>query len=794
MRPRASESVLRAPRWRDRITVFAATAMAAVFLVTAAADPIEDGLRSLRDALRNGSASGSTVIVEIDARSLERIDRWPLPRSVHARALDQLHRAGARTIAFDIDFSARSTPSEDERLALALARAGGRAILPTFRQSAGSGSAATTENLPIPILRRHSFLGAVNIKPDADGLVRRIPLAVVTRGVPRPSLPAMVTGTAGRSGDDFRIDFAIDPDTIPRYSLVDLIEGRVSPGLLAGRDVLVGATAIETGDRYAVPRFSVVPGVVVQALATETLKRNGIPGDRGPWPALAIAALAIAILVRSRRRAGRIAAAALGATGIAALPLIGEALNGSSFAIVPALAALFSAAFVRGALGFVAALAKSRLEDASTGLGNMASLVLAAGDLEDVRILVARLDRHQSLSAAIGPAEFDKLVLRVAERLGIAAPDGAIFRIEQAALAWFAPPLESREANDHFDALDRMMRSPVHCSGRAIDVTLTFGVASGPSAEARDLAAGALSAAGEAAAAGTRWQVFEADTSVEAEWRLSLVGELDAALADGSIWVAYQPKLDIATGAIKGAEALVRWRHPTRGDIPPDRFIPLIEERGRVADLTARVLDTALGDAQAWSRSGYPIEVAVNVSATLLADPALAPAIAAALASHDYPPERLTVEITESATLSSSDDAISALEDLRSLGIRISIDDYGTGHSTLSYLKRLPAHELKIDRSFVQGMLESEHDTILVRSTIEMAHALGLDVVAEGIESPAVLARLAELGCDVAQGYLIARPMPAGEFAEFLARNPIKSAAAPFVTGMQRAARTQGHG
>jgi EAL domain-containing protein (putative c-di-GMP-specific phosphodiesterase class I)/CHASE2 domain-containing sensor protein len=793
MRARASESVLHAPRWRGRITAFAAAAMAFAFLATGAAAPIEDGLRSFRDGLRNDSASGSTVIVEIDARSLESINRWPLPRSLHARALDAIHRADARTIAFDVDFSARSTPAEDARLAQALARAGGRVILPTFRQSAGSGSAATTENLPIPLLRQHSFLGAVNIRPDADGLVRRLPLAVVTQGVPRPSLPAMVTGVAGRSGDDFRIDFAIDPDTIPRYSFVDLIEGRVGPEKLAGRDVLVGATAVETGDRYAVPRYSVIPGVVVQALATETLKR-GIPDDKGPWPALAIAALAIALLVRGSRRGTRIAAVAVGAGCIAALPLLGETAGGSSFAIVPALAALLAAALVRGALGFAEALARSRLEDASTGLGNMASLMLAAGTLEDVRILVARLDRHQSLSAAIGPAEFDKLVLRVAERLSIAAPDGAIFRIEQAALAWIAPPLDSREANDHFDALDRMMRSPVHCSGRAIDVTLTFGVASGPGADARDLAAGALSAAGEAVAAGTRWQAFEADTSVEAEWRLSLVGELDGALANGSIWVAYQPKLDIASGTIKGAEALVRWRHPSRGDIPPDRFIPLIEERGRVAELTARVLDTALADAQSWSRSGYPIEVAVNVSATLLADPPLAPAIASALAARHFPPERLTVEITESATLGSSDDAISALGHLRSLGIRISIDDYGTGHSTLSYLQRLPAHELKIDKSFVQAMLESENDTILVRSTIEMAHALGLEVVAEGVESPALLARLAGLGCDVAQGYLIARPMPAEEFAEFLARDAVNSGADPFVTGMQPAVRTKGHG
>ena len=280
--------------------------------------------------------------------------------------------------------------------------------------------------------------------------------------------------------------------------------------------------------------------------------------------------------------------------------------------------------------------------------------------------------------------------------------------------------------------------------------------------------ADALSAASDAASRGARWSAAEGATEADKDWQLSMLSELDTAMADGSLWVAYQPKLDLASGRIKAAEALVRWRHPTRGFVPPDHFIPQIEARGQIMEMTLHVLRRALDDAGRLAAAGTPIEVAVNLSATLLGRAGLPDAILRALEEADAPPSRLTLEVTESAAVELRPEIIGALERLRDAGIRISVDDYGTGQSTMSYLKRFPAQELKIDKSFVQAMLSSSSDQILVRSTIDMAHELGLQVVAEGVEDAATLAALTACGCDSIQGYHVGRPMPIDDLAAML--------------------------
>jgi EAL domain-containing protein (putative c-di-GMP-specific phosphodiesterase class I) len=257
-----------------------------------------------------------------------------------------------------------------------------------------------------------------------------------------------------------------------------------------------------------------------------------------------------------------------------------------------------------------------------------------------------------------------------------------------------------------------------------------------------------------------------------------LLGELDSAMAGGQLWNAYQPKLDLRTGAIVGAEALVRWAHPKRGPIGPDSFIPAIEGAGRIRDLTAHVLQQALEDALHWSESGHPIGVAVNVSATLLADHEFIETVGAILQGHPLANDRVTIEVTETAAMTSPDRAIAALESWRSLGVGISIDDYGTGQSSLNYLQKLPATELKIDKSFVQAIATDSRNAIMVRSTIGLAHELGMTTVAEGIEDADCLRLLAEMGCDTAQGYHVGHPMSAADMSAFLAERQATPAAA----------------
>ncbi|MFN3989392.1 MAG: EAL domain-containing protein [Erythrobacter sp.] len=248
--------------------------------------------------------------------------------------------------------------------------------------------------------------------------------------------------------------------------------------------------------------------------------------------------------------------------------------------------------------------------------------------------------------------------------------------------------------------------------------------------------------------------------------QFSLLGELDDALHDGQITVHYQPKLNLASGRIDAAEALVRWRHPERGMLPPDSFIPVIEEAGRIDEMTLAVLACSLRDMRQWCEQGLVIGVAVNVSATLLGSERFFEAAKALVTRSGVPTGLLTFEVTESAHFEDIERAIAMLEKFRACGIRISMDDYGTGQSTLNYLKVLPLAELKIDRMFVQHAHQDRGDAMLVRSTVQLAHELGLKVVAEGIEDEECLAFLEAIGCDYAQGYFIGRALDARAFAK----------------------------
>ena len=745
---------------RQGTVAAAVAALAALFLVAADATTGADrALRDLRGDLRSHDASGEIVILEIDARSIAAIDRWPWPRTVHADAVDRLRAAGVRTIAFDVDFSSASTPAADAALAAALARAGGGVILPAIRQSAGSGSREFIDRTPIPALRDHAFLGAVTVVPDADGRIRQMPLGVEIAGVARPSLALMLIEQNGTSGSFFPVDYSIRPSSIPRHSFIDLLEGRVPAAALAGKRILVGATAVELGDRYPTPGHGVKPGVVIQALAAETLLQGPVPRQGGPLAPLLLAFAAIALACRTGRNALRGIALGAGSVLVFSVSLWAEARLALTFDIAPALAALACAGATLLALQIGARMRAGRTTDSATGLPNRAGLESAAGEMEAPLVVVARISRSTEIAARIGPARTADLVHRVAERLRMAGAP-AIFRIDESSLAWTEGRTGADTLEDRLGALVTLMRTPIDC-GRAVDVKLSFGVAEAGEAGPEQQVARAMLAAVEAAGAGDHWSWVRAQGASDGDWRLSLVGELDAAIAHGHVWNAYQPKLDLTSGRITGAEALVRWDHPQRGLILPGAFIPLAEEEGRIQDLTLHVLDDAIADVAAWRAAGVDIGVAVNISAKLLREEAFIAAIEERIRGASVSPSRITLEITESAALREPERAIAALQRWSELGASISIDDYGTGQSTLGYLQSLPASELKIDMSFVQAMEADPRNAILVESTIAMGHRLGLKVVAEGVEHESQLERLRAMGCDTAQGWHIGKPMPA---------------------------------
>ncbi len=755
----------RLPRKLGATVLAAGLALGLFVALSGLGTGLEELLRLGRNALLSRPASGKVVLVEIDARSIKAYDRWPWPRHLHARAIDALSNAGAAQIAFDTDFSARSTPAEDAALARATAASRSPVILPTFSQAAAQGSSAIVENLPLPELRDAALLGAVNVRPDPDGAVRQFPTGVVTDGVPRPSVAVMLADGAGAEraahvGQAFPIDGAIDPASIPRYSYVDLLEHRVPAAAIRGRNVLIGATAVEMGDRYSVPGHGMLPGALVQLLATETLIQGSAPISHGAWgPLLLLIVVLGGGLCAASYRSHALLFAGAGLM-LLALPLGFEAGHWGTVSVAPALLMLAGAGIATIAARVSQALLAARMIDPETRLANGRALRARQAPAGS-SVIILRIANYGDVVNVLGQRRAADLILRTAERLGMMAP-GAIHRITAGALGWIAPTGDLDRQAEQVEAGVALFNQPIEIDGRALRLVPAFGlaVAQGDLSDALDRA---LAAADRAAAKGQRWERHSDDIDRASDWKLTLASELDAAMASGEIWVAYQPKVDMHTDTITCAEALVRWHHPQRGAIPPESLVALVEENGRIADFTLHVLNRALADRDNWARAGVNLGVAVNVSALLPADPHFVGQVRDALAHYPGAAQHLTLEITESATMREGPAVQAALEALVAMGITISIDDYGTGQSTLSYLKALPAREIKIDKGFILQLDTSRSDQLMVRSTIALAHELGYRVVAEGVETAAILAVLREAGCDVAQGWLYGKPMPSAE-------------------------------
>jgi EAL domain-containing protein (putative c-di-GMP-specific phosphodiesterase class I) len=394
-----------------------------------------------------------------------------------------------------------------------------------------------------------------------------------------------------------------------------------------------------------------------------------------------------------------------------------------------------------------------------SGLPNFAAL----RDLEasaERPLIVARVTNYADIVSSLPSEQERNLTQQIAGRLTLGSAGQTLYQGDGGIFVWFADDEMAVTLADHLNALHALFRSPVVLAAVQLDLNVVFGVEAGSNRSTANRLGSALVAAEEAASAGVRWKHYDAARLKEAPWRLSLLSQLDAAIDAGDLWVAYQPKLDLRTRRTIGAEALVRWTHPEKGPISPVEFVVAAEQSGRIHKLTAYVLERSIQAAAALNKRGVNFSVAVNLSARLIDDPTLPERVSSMLVKHQLAPQQLTLEITETAALGTTAAHLSNLDRLRDVGVHISVDDYGTGLSTLDYLKKIPASEIKIDKSFVQAMHRSEGDRVIVNSTIQLAHSLGRRVVAEGVEDRETLYALSLMGCDLAQGFYIGRPVP----------------------------------
>ncbi|MFS0773736.1 putative bifunctional diguanylate cyclase/phosphodiesterase [Sphingomonas sp. 1P08PE] len=746
-----------------RVLILAAALLLALVIGSSPAGRwAERALDPIRFAAALRPSSGQIVIVEMDAASVAAIHQWPWSRQHYAAVVDRLVHAGAASIAFDVDLSSKSNAADDAELAKALANAGGRVVLPTFAQRAGAHDVRSIDTLPLPIFRAHAALASVNVAPDDDGIVRRMPFGTVTDSTPRPSLAAFIGNRSGVADNSFRIAFGIDPATIPRLSFIDVRDGRFDPAAVRGRNILIGATAIEMGDRYATPVWGVIPGVVIQALAAESLL-PGLPYTGSSILSLIVGLAVGAFVLRLSRLRIAVLAAIIGVTALLGIVVVAQVRYQYWALLAPGLVVIATTVLGRTALHLARKFDHQRCTDEVTGLPNRMAMIRAPLS-GPYTVGVALFANLEPLLTVLGQAAERDLVMRLAERLRLAAGDVDIFRIADRQFA-FTLPVEG-DGDELPARLRAMLLKPIEVNGRRVDPAIHIGVTDEQGLLTDRLTA-AAHAAEQAAEASTFWHHGTLDRAM-LEQKVSLMGELDHAIATGQIEVHYQPKLALAADRITSVEALVRWRHPDRGMIRPDLFIPLAEQADRIGPLTLFVLDRVTRDIAAWNAMGLTLSAAINVSARLLSDVVFGDALRAVLSAGRISPASLILEVTESATINAPERAAQTLCEYRDLGCAISMDDYGTGQSTLSYLQWLPLSELKIDRSFVQHAHLNHADGLMVRSTIDLAHGLGLKVVAEGIEDEGCLAFLRDAGCDMAQGYLISRPLPRNALEELL--------------------------
>ncbi len=408
--------------------------------------------------------------------------------------------------------------------------------------------------------------------------------------------------------------------------------------------------------------------------------------------------------------------------------------------------------------------------DSETRLPNRVALerkLNAAARPERLYLAAIGVDRFAHVRGAIGYALAGELVRQLGGRLAHLAPNAPMARLSSDVLGVAFIATSEEDALKRADALIANLEQSVSLGEQVVDVHVTIGIAQ---PGGKDETSSAMIERASIALDQTRQRGHKAGMYDQAAYgdparNLSLMGEMQRALETGAIYLAHQPKYNFRTGRIDSAESLVRWRHPTRGNIAPDLFVPMAEETGHVRALTEWVLERAIADQKALSNAGYPLKLAVNISARLLSDTDFAKR-AAAMARQA--PHQLCFEITETAVIDNPVAALENIELFASSGVHVAIDDYGSGLSSLAYLKQLPAHELKIDKLFVQNITSSQRDALLVRSTIDLAHGLGMNVTAEGVETPAAFALLASMNCDLAQGFLISRPASVEELIALL--------------------------
>ncbi len=429
-------------------------------------------------------------------------------------------------------------------------------------------------------------------------------------------------------------------------------------------------------------------------------------------------------------------------------------------------------------------LRSQALHDSLTGLPNRTlfhqSVRQAISEAQqtggELAVFVMDLDRFKEVNDALGHVSGDRVLQEVGRRLQEALREGdSIARFGSDEFAVLVPRARRAQVLEVIRRVRGAIEQSIDLEGLLVNLKVSIGISACPrdGVDVETLLRCADTAMYVAKDTNLGYAFYDAAVDTRAATHLGLIADLRHAIEDQELVLHYQPKIAVRSGRVVGVEALIRWHHPARGLIMPSEFIPVARETSLIKELTLHVIDEAGRQWRAWAEQGRRLPIAVNISTRDLLDPGFPGEVATLIGKWRMPVTMLKFEVTESSVVDDPRRTEDVLERLGAMGLRFSVDDFGTGYFSVACLKRLPIDEIKIDPSFVAAMAVHEEDEIIVRSTIDLGHSLGLSVVAEGVETRSAMERLAPFGCDVAQGYYLGRPMPADEFEIWLEHHPV---------------------
>jgi diguanylate cyclase len=709
--------------------------------------PLEDVIQAGRDAIRAKPVPQDIVVVGIDDKTVKQLGSVDFPRRHLANAVDTLFEQGARRVYFDMAFAYVSDPQNDKILADTFARHKGRVYIGAMRQ----GNRTATTIVPQPMFARTADIVSLNARKTPFQLNMRFASMVEIDGTARPSMAASLAQTSANA-HYFKPDWAMRLETVPTISMSSVLQPTANLDVM-NKDVVVAHSSWSGRDVHLFPGQGWWPGAHFHVIAAQTLKQ-GHPETWGWWPAFAFALITASILAMVRKLQNIHSVSVLTIVALFGLPLIADA-HLVTIDVVPALL-LISIAYYR--IRALRRLEVSQVTNASTGRATV-NILRGSDRVSSETLIALKIRNFADIDASFGHSVEAPLIGEICRRMAAIGITGEVHHGEDS-LVWFMPPVAETELASHLEGLRNLLIAPIRIGARQIDALVSFGADSDFDAPISSRVGSALMCATEAADENQLWKHYEPSRRRNADWELSLLGQLDDAIESGAVWIAYQPQYHFGADVITGAEALARWDHPERGAISPDEFISMAERHDRIDKLTWFVLDRAIATAAEINRQGRDFSISVNISAKMLANRELINKVRIALAHHRLSARQLMLEITETSRIPENSEAAYILNILIRMGVRLSIDDYGTGFATLDYFRTIPATEIKIDRRFIANLNPGAPEMILVASTIAMAHSMGCAVVAEGVEQQREFDVLHKSGCDLAQGYLIARPMP----------------------------------